>query len=73
MGARAEVGMMQDERSAASDEPCPQSRPPGLPQNARPWYDLVVWHEALHLGQVTVARRAMGIPPLVDAPPQTEG
>ena len=35
-------------------------------------FEMAVWHEALHAGQVTVARRALGVPPLVDVPPKSE-
>jgi hypothetical protein len=31
-------------------------------------FELAVWHEGIHVGQLTVARRALGFPPLVDAP-----
>jgi len=31
-------------------------------------FETAVWHEALHLGQVSVARRALGHAPLVDRP-----
>jgi uncharacterized damage-inducible protein DinB len=34
-------------------------------------FETAVWHEAMHAGQVTIARRALGHPPLVDAPPKS--
>ena len=33
-------------------------------------FETAIWHEGLHCGQITVARRALGFPPLVDAPPK---
>jgi hypothetical protein len=32
-------------------------------------YEMAVWHESLHLGQVTTVRRAMGHRPLTDPAP----
>ena len=56
-----------------SDEALAQPCPPGLPPFATDMASLLemaVWHEALHAGQITVVRRALGHPPLVDAPPK---
>jgi len=33
-------------------------------------FETAVWHESLHVGQMTVSRRALGHPSMVDTPPQ---
>lgn len=47
--------------------PAPKGTPDVMP-DVGSIFEMAVWHEALHLGQVTVARRALGVPPLVDGP-----
>jgi uncharacterized damage-inducible protein DinB len=46
---------------------CPKGAPPMMPDMASV-FEAAAWHEALHAGQVTVARRALGHPPMVDRP-----
>lgn len=60
------VAGLSDEQLAA---PCPPGMPPFATDIAS-LLEMAVWHEALHAGQVTVIRRALGHPPLVDAPPK---
>ncbi len=52
-------------------KPTPDGTPDIMP-DVGSIFEMAVWHEALHLGQVTVARRALGQPPLVDAAPEGE-
>lgn len=47
----------------------PAGAPDFLPDFAAV-FETAIWHEGLHCGQITVARRALGFPPLVDAPPK---
>ena len=47
--------------------PSPEAAPDIMP-DVGSMFEAAVWHEALHLGQVTVARRHLGHAPLVDAP-----
>ncbi|GAG45102.1 unnamed protein product, partial [marine sediment metagenome] len=35
-------------------------------------FTTVTWHEAMHAGQLTIAHRALGNPPLFGAPAPTE-
>jgi hypothetical protein len=54
------LGGLTDEELA---KPCP----PGAPEfmtDVGSMFEAAVWHEAMHLGQVTIARRALGRPPL---------
>ena len=50
-------------------KPCPEGSPPFMTDVASA-FEAIVWHEALHIGQVTVARRHLGHAPMVDAPPK---
>jgi uncharacterized damage-inducible protein DinB len=52
-------------------QPPPKGTPAIMPDLGS-IFETAVWHEALHAGQVTIARRALGHPPLADAPPKTE-
>jgi uncharacterized damage-inducible protein DinB len=57
-----------------SDEDLAKQLPPGglgfLTDNAS-MFELITWHEALHCGQVSIARRALGHAPLMSgAPPE---
>jgi hypothetical protein len=49
-------------------KPTPEGAPYMMPDIGAV-FEAAVWHEALHAGQVTIARRDLGHPPLVDAPP----
>jgi len=52
-------------------QPPPKGTPPIMP-DVGSIFEMAVWHEALHAGQITVARRALGHPPLADVPPKSE-
>jgi uncharacterized damage-inducible protein DinB len=80
--AEAVLAFMRERRAALlsilaglSEEdllkPSPPGTPPFMPDLAS-IFEATVWHEALHAGQVTVARRALGHPPMADAPPKSE-
>ena len=61
-----------DVLDALGDDELTMPTPEGTPEfitDVASVFQTAVWHEALHLGQVTVARRALGFAPLVDAPP----
>jgi hypothetical protein len=51
------------------DKPTPEGAPDFL-ATVRHVFELAVWHEGIHVGQLTVARRALGHAPLVDMPPE---
>jgi hypothetical protein len=53
-------------------KPAPRNAPEVMP-DVGSIFEMAVWHEALHAGQMTIARRALGFAPLVDAPPKSEG
>ena len=58
-------------RATLTDEDLDKPTPEGAPEflsNYRQVFELAVWHEGIHVGQLTVARRALGFKPLVDAP-----
>ena len=58
--------------SGLSEEDLAKPSPEGIPEfmpDVASIFEAAVWHEALHGGQVTVIRQAMGVSPLVDAPP----
>ncbi|MBN2474466.1 MAG: DinB family protein [Pirellulales bacterium] len=55
------AGLSEDDM----DRPTPDGTPEFMPDVAS-LFEAAVWHEALHLGQVTVARRHLGNPPMVD-------
>ncbi|NQT14449.1 MAG: DinB family protein [Planctomycetes bacterium] len=59
-------GMSEEDMS----QPPPKGTPPIMP-DVGSVFETVVWHEALHAGQITIARRALGHAPLVDAPPKS--
>ncbi len=50
-------------------KPCPEGSP-GFMTDTASAFEAIVWHEAMHAGQVTVARRQLGHPPIADAPPK---
>jgi hypothetical protein len=50
--------------------PCPPGAPAFMTDLASV-LEAAVWHEAMHTGQMTVVRRALGHPPIVDRPPPT--
>lgn len=52
-------------------QPAPDGTPDIMP-DVGSIFEMTVWHEALHAGQITVARRALGHPPLADVPPKSE-
>jgi uncharacterized damage-inducible protein DinB len=50
-----------------SDDSLSRSTPPGTPgflPDVASVFELAAWHEGLHAGQMSVARRALGHPPL---------
>ena len=52
-----------------TEEDLPKPCPEGVPEimtDVASLFEAAVWHEAVHLGQVTVARRHLGHPPMVD-------
>jgi hypothetical protein len=73
------LAFMRDRREALlsllaglSEDNLAKPSPPGVPDfmpDVASIFQGAVWHEALHAGQVTVARRALGHPPMVDMPP----
>jgi hypothetical protein len=60
------AGLGDDDMAA----PTPEGAPDVMP-DVGSIFELAVWHEALHVGQITIARRALGYPPLVDASPKS--
>ncbi len=53
-----------------SDEDLARSTPAGAPDFLPDFgavFELAVWHEGLHAGQLTVVRRALGFPPVMGA------
>jgi len=61
------AGLSDDDMS----KPTPEGTP-GIMPDVGSIFELAVWHEAIHAGQVTVARRALGHEPLVDAPRKSD-
>jgi uncharacterized damage-inducible protein DinB len=49
-------------------KPIPEGGPGFLTDNAS-MFELLVWHEGLHCGQMSIARRALGHAPLMAGPP----
>jgi hypothetical protein len=72
---RARRGVLLEVLAGLGDDelagPAPKDTPAIMP-DVGSIFEMAVWHEALHAGQVTIARRALGLPPLVDAPPKAE-
>ena len=69
MRERREV--LLDILAGLSQEDLTEPVPPGTPEmmyDVGSMFEVAAWHEALHAGQVTVTLRAMGVPPLADAP-----
>lgn len=50
------------------ERPMPKGTPDFLPTYGS-IFQMVVWHEGLHSGQISVTRRAMGMPPVMQPPP----
>lgn len=53
-----------------SDEDLARKTPPGAPDflpDVASVFELAIWHEGLHAGQLTVVRRALGHKPIVGA------
>lgn len=56
-----------------SDEQLAEKMPPGSPDfftDQASAFEMAAWHEGMHTGQATVARRALGHPPLMARPPK---
>lgn len=51
-------------------KPAPEGAPDIMP-DVGSMFELAVWHEALHAGQVSIARRSLGFEPLADVPPES--
>jgi uncharacterized damage-inducible protein DinB len=72
--AESVLEVMRERRSALldtldhmSDEDLARKTPDGAPEflpDVSSVFELAVWHEGQHSGQLTVARRALGHPPL---------
>ncbi|MFM2096052.1 MAG: hypothetical protein RIS70_3176 [Planctomycetota bacterium] len=58
------LGQLSDEALAGKT---PDGAPEFLPDLASV-FEMAVWHEGMHSGQLSVVRRAMGKPPIVGAP-----
>jgi uncharacterized damage-inducible protein DinB len=56
------LGSMSDQQLSA---PAPEDMP-GFVTDVASLVELTIWHEAMHLGQVSVVRRALGNAPLFD-------
>ncbi|MHC4401095.1 MAG: DinB family protein [Planctomycetota bacterium] len=72
---RERRGVLLEVLSGLTDDDMAKPTPDGAPDvmpDVGSMFELAVWHEALHLGQVTVARRDLGHPPVVDAPPPAD-
>jgi len=70
---RERRSVLLDALEGMSDADLSQPLPAGAPDimsDVGSAFEMAVWHEALHAGQVSVARRALGNRPLADAPPQ---
>ncbi|MBX7168756.1 MAG: DinB family protein [Pirellulales bacterium] len=55
------LGLLEAMDEADLDKPTPKGAPGFLPDYAT-LFQTAIWHEGLHSGQVTVARRALGYP-----------
>ncbi len=54
--------------SKLDDEALGTRMPPGLPemwQDKAGIFESVIWHESLHAGQVSIARKSLGYPPIL--------
>lgn len=71
MNERRETLLAVLESLAESDfeKPTPKGRPDFLP-DVGSVFEMAVWHEALHSGQLSVARRSMGHSPVLPAQPE---
>ena len=57
--------------NSMSDADLARPKPEGAPDmftDLASVFETAIWHEALHAGQVSVARRALGHAPLFDSP-----
>ena len=64
---RERRGALLQTLDAMSDEELARKTPAGAPEflpDVSSVFELAVWHEGQHAGQLTVARRALGYPPL---------
>ena len=55
-----------------TDEQLAESMPPGSPDfftDKASAFELAAWHEGMHAGQATIARRALGKKPLMGGSP----
>ena len=67
---RERRGKLLETLSRFSDEDLAQKTPAGAPEFLPDFasvFELAIWHEGLHAGQLSVARRALGHQPLVGA------
>jgi hypothetical protein len=51
-----------------SEEDLSKPTPPGSPEflpDVASVFETAIWHEGLHSGQVSVVRKALGMPPLM--------
>jgi len=63
------LGLLDNLTEADLDRATPEGAPDFL-ATVRDTFELASWHEALHVGQLTVARRKLGHSPLVDQSPE---
>jgi uncharacterized damage-inducible protein DinB len=70
---RERRGVLLDLLENLAEADLERATPEGAPDflaTVRDIFELASWHEALHVGQLTVARRKLGHLPLVDQPPK---
>jgi len=58
------LGILEGLSEEDFDKPTPEGAPEFLP-NYGAVFELLVWHEGLHAGQLSVVHRALGFPPKV--------
>jgi uncharacterized damage-inducible protein DinB len=65
---QALLAVLDKMSEADLSKPIPEGGPGFLTDNAS-MFELLVWHEGLHTGQVSIARRALGHAPLMGGAP----
>ncbi|HEX3659049.1 MAG TPA: DinB family protein [Pirellulales bacterium] len=65
---QALLKLLAEKSEADLDAPAPAGMPPMI-KDVAGIFQLIAWHEGLHAGQASIARRSLGQPPVMQGPP----
>lgn len=68
---KALIDLLESMSDAELNQPTPKGAPGFMPDVAS-CFQMIAWHEGLHSGQLSVAHRALGNPPVMAPPPAAQ-